>query len=136
MQVVILFLGGFTGAAAAAILGFLAMAMTGAGHGWTSPCRLSAFSLVTFPLIGIAAAMRTSNARLFLAGILVLAAIGSDVRLLGSTQAEGVQYFDRALNSIPEVVVSWLVIWICSQAIAAGIFIVTDRRLRQKPPGP
>jgi hypothetical protein len=119
------FLGGFVGFAAATILCFLALLMTGAGHGWMSPCVPSLVALVGFPLLGAAAGMRASDTRMLIALTFLIAAFSGDLWLIAATASEGVEYFHRAMTAIPEILTSWLIIWCSSQVVSAGICIST-----------
>ncbi len=128
----VLCLGG-GGLLMAGIFCVLGLLLTGLGHGWTSTIGPSQFSLVIFPVLGIGAAMRSSQQRLLLAAALALAAIMCDFALILSTVNEGTEYFRRALNALPLVGLSWLAIWIGAQALAVGICVVTARDLRRNP---
>lgn len=108
----------------AAFAQYLALTMTGAGHGWIAPFFYSPALFVAYPLVLVRIFGRGAGAprrrRLAIDLLLVTAAVLLDVLLVRSTLAEERQYFE-AVMALPPFPHLWLLLWTAWQALALGL---------------
>ncbi len=111
------------GLALAAFTQFFALAVTGGGHGWTTPFWFSPALFVLNPVAFVRAAGDRKPGAI---DIMLVALAGAlDVALFAKTQQEGVEYFWRVspLNWV------WLALWALWQlAVPTKLALIALRR--------
>ena len=110
------------GAAAGALLAFLALELAGAGHGWVSQ-GVSVVGSIAAPLASVAWVRRGERWSRRLAGCLLILGVTLDVAIVIMTQLEGWRYPAEAWRRVPLGVLAWLTLWIGWQALAGVQFV-------------
>lgn len=119
MQIAIL--AGTCGFYYAAAFSFIAMLMSGAGHGWSS-AGISSIGLVLVPLASIAwVYRRTCGGRIFLV-LTLLGALAVDAYLIIKTRSEGLEYVERVWSAAPLVLLVWFLLWVAWQ-VTLTVFV-------------
>ena len=113
--------GGFVIGLLLAFFGhFLALAIAGAGHGWTTPLWASFLLWIVLP--ATFATISPRGRQLFggKRDLLALAAVGmvADAALIWVTIHEGTQYFWAAMETATPFAVLWLAVWASWQLLA------------------
>jgi hypothetical protein len=103
---------------------FVALLMTGAGHGWMS-ATICWFSVFLLPLLGVALGLKQKSVRLFLLWTVVLGMFALDVRIILTTQNEGWDHAVRVWRSIPGILILWAIAWLCWQTFAIHALATT-----------
>ena len=114
------------GLAVGGTVGILAFAMAGGGHGWTS-AGISAISVVTAPIAGLAWFLRKRRAGQILIGLLVVAAVAMNIVLLLETEKEGWEYAYRVWSAEPVFVTLWGVLVLSWQFAVAFMLLLRVR---------
>lgn len=110
----------FIGLIVGAVVCVLALAMSGAGHGWNS-AFISAVSIVGAPLAGLAWSARSRGFGRVLAIVVLTGAIAFDVVLWRETMKEGTHYVERVWSSGPGFVLLWAALFASWQLLAATV---------------
>jgi len=93
------------------ICGWLAFGLGGLGHGWTSAASVSWLALLTFPLTGVALALRRRLWGKGLGLLLFMTALVSHIILVSNTYEDGADHFARVWSNEPGLVVVWAALW-------------------------
>jgi hypothetical protein len=104
------------------LVAFLAVGISGAGHGWNS-AFISAFSVVGAPVSALAWVTRKKRAGVLAALAMLLAALCLDLVLWGQTMAEGTRYVRRVWESGPVWLLVWALLFASWQVLAASVII-------------
>lgn len=101
----------------AALAHYIALALGGAGHGWTQPFFFSFALWLLLPLTAIRAGNRKSGRSEAAAANISLAALALilDVALVVSTKVSGDEHFENVANLFPPLVMAWIAIWLSWQ---------------------
>jgi hypothetical protein len=91
---------------------------TGAGHGWGSGV-ISSSSIVGAPLAIVAWAMRGRASARTVAVIALQVGVLTDAWLWIATVSEGVSYVGKVWNSMPLLLLLWLILFVGWQLVAA-----------------
>lgn len=118
------------GFAVGCVIVFLALGMSGAGHGWNS-AFISSVSVVGAPLAGVAWALRGKLAGRVLAACAIVLGVGVDYMLYAATMAEGVEYVAKVWRVMPGFMVMWGVLFLSWQVLAAVVCVVLAK---ERPP--
>src|SRR5687767_3023135 len=97
---------GLVGLVYAAVIAGLAVAMSGAGHGWNS-ASISFSGLVLIPIAAIALVYRRRTPGFALAVGMLMAGLSADVWLVIAAQDEGMRYVQRAWTALPGIAIAW-----------------------------
>ena len=113
---------GLAGVAAAVVAQFVALLLTGAGHGWIPPFWFSLWLWPLLPLTLIRLGQRRSHA---LDTGLIMLALALDAALVVATIDEGTEYFRPVITMGWPVVAVWLALWLSWQV---GALILRFRK--------
>jgi hypothetical protein len=102
---------------------WLAFGLAGLGHGWSSACSVSGVALITYPLSGVAWAMRRRPAGKAVALFLLLAAIVADFELRNDARAEDNYYFERVWSNERADVIAWAALWFAWQVVVVAALV-------------
>jgi hypothetical protein len=110
-------IAGPLGLAAGVAVGWLALMIGGAGHGWGSSL-ISAWSILGAPIAGLSWAYRGRLSGRILAITALAVAIGTDAMLWWRTAEEGTEYVGRVWNALPVDLVLWACLFFSWQFLA------------------
>jgi hypothetical protein len=117
------------------IVSFLAMGLSGGGHGWNSAGG-SVLGLFALPLFGVAFAYRKHRLGRVLIQLVIVAAMAIDAAITWFAWGEGSYYLQRVLSSTEGRAIwfVWLALWLGWQI---SLVVVGLRSLkRDSPPSP
>jgi hypothetical protein len=102
----------------AALAELMALGLAGAGHGWLAPAWFSLILFFVYPASLFRSVIAGRNAITFDVVMLVLA-LCTDLLVFLQTNANEVEYYQRAVQSDPTYVAVWLALWFGWQALTA-----------------
>ena len=106
----------------AAAFSFLAMLMSGAGHGWGS-AGISGIGLALLPLAAVAWVYRRSASGRLLLVVTLLGALVADAYLIIETRSEGFEYVGRVWSAMPLLLLLWFILWLAWQVALAVLVL-------------
>ncbi|MGH6616316.1 hypothetical protein [Sphingomonas sp.] len=106
---------------------YVALVMTGAGHGWITPFFFSLACPVLFPLVAVRLA-RADRGRFDMSVAIIILAVVLDLILLNATTREGVGYMHR----VGGIAILWLSLWALWQVVALATLVVQGVALRRR----
>jgi hypothetical protein len=128
-QAAVSVLAAFFGFAVGCLVAFLALGMSGVGHGWNS-AFVSSISVVGAPLAAVAWTRRGKPSGRVLAICAIVLAVGIDYVLLTATTAEGVDYVSKVWTVIPASMATWGVLFLSWQLLAAVVCAIPSKERR------
>jgi hypothetical protein len=106
---------------------YVALVMTGAGHGWITPFFFSLACPVLFPLVAVRLA-RADCGGVGMSIVIIMMAVVLDLILLNATTREGVGYMHR----VGGIAILWLSLWALWQVVALATLVVQSMARRDK----
>lgn len=108
----------------------LAFMISGLGHGWAAPGSVAWLAPFTFPITGVALALRRQWTGKALAMLLLVAALWSDIYLLVRIAADGWDYASWVWSRDPLTLFTWAASWMLWQ-VGALAALLWPRRLKR-----
>lgn len=120
-------LGGAIGVLVGLFSLYVALAMTGAGHGWVTPFFFSLACPILFPLAAVRLA-RADRGGVGMSVAIVILAVVLDLLLLNATISEGVGYMHR----VGGIAWLWLSLWALWQVVALATLVLQGMAMRRR----
>jgi hypothetical protein len=98
------------GVSYALVIAWMAVGMSGAGHGWNS-ASITCLGVFVIPSAAVGIVYRRTSGGLAGAIATLLAGVVIDLMLFSATWDEGTEYVARVWNAVPAVVILWLLMW-------------------------
>lgn len=98
------------GLSCAIVAQFLALGLTGAGHGWVAPFFCSPLLFITYPLV-LARVMEPNRQTIWIEIALLAVAIAADLYLGANALGSEARYVDRMIADAPAFFIPWLCLW-------------------------
>lgn len=111
-----------TGLGCAVVAQFLALGLTGAGHGWVAPFFYSPLLFVAYPIV-LARLIQPSRRMIWIEIMLLAAAVAADTYLAANALGSEASYVNRVMAAAPAFLVLWLCLWSAWQPLLIWLLL-------------